>query len=50
MSTHKPATDDEAQIRQLINEQISAICAKDMDRLMSLYADSDSRLSTPDFS
>lgn len=39
MTTHKPATDDETQIRQLINDQISAICAKDLDRLMSLYAE-----------
>jgi uncharacterized protein (TIGR02246 family) len=39
MTTHKPATDEETQIRQLIDEQINAICAKDMDRLMKLYAE-----------
>lgn len=39
MTTHKPATDEETQIRQLIDEQISAICAKDLDRLISLYAE-----------
>jgi uncharacterized protein (TIGR02246 family) len=29
---------DEAQLRQLIAEQLNADCAKDLDRVMSLYA------------
>ncbi len=29
---------DEAQLRQLIADQMSAICAKDLDRLMNHYA------------
>jgi uncharacterized protein (TIGR02246 family) len=39
MTTHKPATDEETRIRQLIDEQINAICSKDLDRLMKLYAE-----------
>ncbi|WP_242056682.1 nuclear transport factor 2 family protein [Nostoc sp. FACHB-152] len=31
------STSDEAQIRQLIDEQQSAICAKDVDRIMAYY-------------
>jgi len=30
-------TQDEAQIRQLIADEASAICAKDIDRIMSYY-------------
>lgn len=29
---------DEAQLRRLIADQMSAICSKDLDRLMNLYA------------
>ncbi len=36
--TASQAHDDEAQLRQLIADQMSAICAKDLDRLTSLYA------------
>ena len=37
MTTQSTQTQDEAQIRQLIAEVSSAICAKDVDRIMSYY-------------
>lgn len=40
MTTETTITHDEAQIRQLITDMSSAICAKDIDRLMAHY-DSD---------
>jgi ketosteroid isomerase-like protein len=36
-TTESPQARDEAQLRQFIANQISAICAKDLDRLMSHY-------------
>jgi ketosteroid isomerase-like protein len=33
-----PQTRNKAQLRQLIDDQMSAICAKDMDRIMDHYA------------
>ena len=38
MATETAQSRDEAQLRQLIAEQTSAICAKDLDRLMTHYA------------
>jgi len=38
MTTETFQARDEAQIRQLIADQQSAICAKDVDRIMSFYA------------
>jgi uncharacterized protein (TIGR02246 family) len=38
MTTETTKTPDEAQIRQLIADQQSAICAKDVDRIMAHYA------------
>lgn len=38
MTTDTAKTHDEAQIRQLIADQASAICAKDIDRIMAHYA------------
>jgi ketosteroid isomerase-like protein len=38
MTTKTTNTHDEAQIRQLIADQASAICAKDIDRIMAHYA------------
>lgn len=37
-TTESTQTHDEAQLRQLIADQMSAICAKDLDRLMHHYA------------
>ncbi|NJK75957.1 MAG: SnoaL-like domain-containing protein [Oscillatoriales cyanobacterium RU_3_3] len=37
MKTATTTTQDEAQIRQLIAAQESAICAKDLDRIMAPY-------------
>jgi len=39
MTPAKTATQDEARIRQVIADWTSAFCAKDIERLMSLYAD-----------
>jgi uncharacterized protein (TIGR02246 family) len=38
MTTTNSKIQDEAQIRQLIANQVSAICAKDIDRIMAHYA------------
>ncbi|WP_341530237.1 nuclear transport factor 2 family protein [Nostoc sp. UHCC 0302] len=38
MTQETTNTQDEAQIRQLITEQQSAICAKDVDRIMAYYS------------
>lgn len=38
MTTATIATRDEAQIRQIIADTASAICAKDIDRIMAHYA------------
>ncbi len=38
MTTETTKTHDEAQIRQLIADKASAICAKDLDRIMAHYA------------
>jgi ketosteroid isomerase-like protein len=38
MTTETTKTQAEAEIRQLIADQLSAICAKDVDRIMSHYA------------
>ena len=38
MTTKTTNTHDEAQIRQLIADQASAICAKDIDQIMAHYA------------
>jgi ketosteroid isomerase-like protein len=38
MTTATTTTKDEAQIRQLIADETSAICAKDVDRIMVHYA------------
>ena len=38
MITATTKTNDETQIRQLIADQASAICAKDLDRIMAHYA------------
>ena len=38
MTIEATKTHDEAQIRQLIADQQSAICAKDVDRIMAPYA------------
>ena len=38
MTTENTRTHDEAQIRQVIADCTSALCAKDLDRLMSHYA------------
>jgi len=38
MTTETAKTHDKTQIRQLISDQMSAICAKDTDRIMSHYA------------
>ena len=37
-ATDSTRTRDEAQLRELIADQSEAICAKDVDRIMSLYA------------
>lgn len=37
-TTESAQAHDEAQLRQLIADQMSAICAKDLDRLMNYYA------------
>ena len=37
-TTRSPQACDEAQLRQLIADQLSAICVKDPDRLMHHYA------------
>ena len=38
MTTETTKTHDEAQIRQLIADQASATCVKDLDRIMAHYA------------
>ena len=38
MTTETTKTQDEAQIRQIIADTASAICAKDLDRIMAHYA------------
>jgi uncharacterized protein (TIGR02246 family) len=38
MTTETTKTNDEAQIRQIIADTESAICAKDIDRIMAHYA------------
>ena len=38
MTTDTTKTHDEAQIRQLIADVASAICAKDLDRIIAHYA------------
>ena len=38
MTTEIPETGDEAQIRELIADEVRAFCAKDVDRIMSHYA------------
>ncbi len=38
MTTETTKTHDEAQIRQLIADQASAICAKDLDAILAPYA------------
>jgi len=38
MTTETTKTQDEAKIRQLIVDQASPICAKDLDRIMAHYA------------
>jgi len=39
MTTETTQAHDEAEIRQLIADQISAICAKNVDRIMARYAE-----------
>jgi uncharacterized protein (TIGR02246 family) len=39
MKTESTMTSNETQIRQLIADQQRAICAKDVDQIMSYYAD-----------
>jgi len=38
MATHKSDSGDEAEVRRLIADQQRAVCAKDIDRIMSYYA------------
>jgi ketosteroid isomerase-like protein len=38
MTTGNPDSSDEAEIRRLIADQQSAVCAKDVDRIMAHYA------------
>ena len=38
VTTETTKTQDEAQIRQIIADTVSAICAKDLDRIMAHYA------------
>jgi ketosteroid isomerase-like protein len=38
MTTATTQSPDEARIRQLIADEASAICAKDVDRIMARYA------------
>ncbi|QEL14368.1 YybH family protein [Limnoglobus roseus] len=38
MTVESALTRDEAQIHRLLADQMSAICAKDLDRIMSFYA------------
>ncbi len=38
VTTETTKTQDEAQIRQIIADTASAICAKDLDRIMAHYA------------
>jgi uncharacterized protein YndB with AHSA1/START domain/ketosteroid isomerase-like protein len=38
MDDYLAALTDEAKVRQLITDQMAAVCAKDLDRVMSFYA------------